>query len=324
VAAELDALWQEKLQPWLASLEGERRAAYRFFWVMLVLGLALGASSSALAASYELPWQIVLLVLFGIPVLLGSIGVHRLSDLAMRVKVRLLGELARVSGLDYSLKPYLPSRFGRFEEHGLLPDHHRRHFEDHFEGELHSADFELYEANLERRYRTRNGTRYRTVFRGVLIRIGFPRKVEGVTVITRDKGWFNGFEALGRSFGSRKLERIGLVDPRFEKAFEVYGDDQVIARYMLTPSFMERLLALEAAFKGKNVRAVFDENSGRGELLIAAETGNQFEVSNMFKPIPGRREVVTVLEEIRLVTEIIDLLVRPSEFGKHDSGAEAG
>jgi hypothetical protein len=322
VTGELDRLWREKLQPWLDSLEDERRAATRLFWTLLPLGIVLGAGLGALALRYELPHQFVLLAFFGIPVLVGAFGAHRLSKLADRVKLRLLDELARISGLEYAPKPYLPSRFARFQEHGLLPGHHRRHFEDHFEGAFHGADFELYEAKLERRYRTKNGTRYQTVFRGVLIRIGFPRKVKGVTVITRDKGWFNGLEAFGRSFGSRKLERIGLVDPRFEKAFEVYGNDQVMARYMLTPSLMERLLALEAAFKGKNVRAVFDENSGRGELLIAAETGDQFELSSVFNPIPDRSEVVGVLEEIRLVTEIIDLLVRPAKFGEHETGGE--
>jgi len=102
--------------------------------------------------------------------------------------------------------------------------------------------------------------------------------------------------------------------------FEVYGNDQVIARYMLTPSFMERLLALETGFKGKNVRAVFDENSGKGELLIAAETGDQFEVSSIFKPVPERADVMKVLEEIKQVTDLIELLVEPSQFGDHDAG----
>lgn len=326
MAGELDTLWREQLEPWLDGLKAERAAAFRFLAIMAPAGVMAGILAAFGLGSAGAPEQVVIIAGIGLPILFIGIGATRLMELAEKTKKRVLAELADLRGLEYSAKPYLPSRFSRFESHGLLPDHHRRNFEDHFQGGFHGADFELYEAKLERRYRTKNGTRYRTVFRGVLIRIGFPRKVEGVTVVTRDKGLFNAFEAMSRSWGSGKLKRIGLVDPKFEKIFEVYGTDQVLARYMLTPSFMERLLALESAFKGKNVRAVFDEDSGAGELLIAAETGDQFEVSSLFKPIPGRREVFAVLEEIRLVTEIIDLLVQPSEFGEHaapDEGEQA-
>jgi hypothetical protein len=323
MSPRFDDLWQDKLQPWLAELEGERAAAFRWFWIWLSLGLILGVAGFVAVGTQEGPVQLALISLLGLPVFGGAIGASRLSDLAAKVKRELMGQIAAMTGLRYALKPYLPSRFMRFEQHGLLPGHDRRHFEDHFEGEIHGADFELYEAHLEKRHRTRNGTRWVTAFRGVLIRITFPRKVEGITVITRDKGWFNGLEALNRSFGSHTLERIGLVDPKFEKAFEVYGDDQVVARYMLSPSFMERLLALEAAFKGKNVRAAFDADSGKGELLIAAETGNQFEVSSVMKPVPERTEVMKVVNEIALVTEIIDLLVKPSVFGDHGASIEA-
>ena len=77
------------------------------------------------------------------------------------------------------------------------------------------------------------------------------------------------------------------------------------------------MLALEKAIEGKNVRALFDEDSGSGELLIAAETGDQFEISSLFNPVPDKSKVMGVVDEIRLVTEIIDLLVEPAQFGEH-------
>jgi len=40
------------------------------------------------------------------------------------------------------------------------------------------------------------------------------------------------------------MKRVGLVDPVFEKIFEAYGTDQVEARYLLTPTFMQRLVRL--------------------------------------------------------------------------------
>lgn len=241
-------------------------------------GLAVGLAAGALLWWWtgEPPFLLVTLGAgLGIGAAVGNIPVSRL---ARRVKTRLNTAVAGALGLRYAEKPDEPARFETFRHYGLLPSYSRRALEDHFAGARHGCDFELYEAHLEQKRRSKKRTYYVTVFRGVLIRISFPRRVEGVTVITRDQGWFNGLAAPGRSAGGRKLERIGLVDPEFERIFEVYGDDQVLARYMLTPSFMERLLALEEALDGKRVRALFDEHSGQGELLIAAETGNFFEI----------------------------------------------
>ena len=224
--------------------------------------------------------------------------------------------VAEALDLSYMEKPAEPARFQTLRDYDLLPSYNRRHFEDCFSGERQGCDFELYEAHLEQRRRSNKRTYYVTVFRGVIIRITFPRKVEGVTVITRDNGWFNGLAALGRSMGGHDLKRIGLVDPKFERIFEVYGDDQVLARYMLTPSFMERLLKLEEDLRGKRVRAMFDAHSGEGELLIAAETGNLFEIGSMSKPLADQSRVQALVGELTQVLGLIDLLVRPAIAGE--------
>lgn len=321
MAGQFDDLWQEKLQPWLAAREDEQRAAKRRFWTWMPISVLAGSALAALVAALGWDPRIAAVVLFGCVWIGWAGGIDGLRTLQRKIKVELLTEIALATGLKYALKPYMPTRYHRFLEHGIIPRHDRKHFEDHFEGEVHGCDFELYEAHFEKRVRQRRGHRWVTVFRGVMIRIGFPHKVEGVTVITRDKGFFNVFEAFGRKLKKKKLERIRLVDPKFERIFEVYGNDQMIARYMLTPSFMERLVALESAFQGKNVRALFDEDSGSGELLIAAETGDQFEVSSLFSPVPDKKKVMGVVDEIRLVTEIIDLLVEPAQFGEHGGSA---
>jgi hypothetical protein len=313
---EFQGLWRETLEPWLASLEAERKSSVTQFIAWGIGGMALGL---AVAAYFVMDGGDYFFLLIGLVfgVVAGMlIGGRRLERLRKSVKSELNTKIAEVCQLRYALKPAAPARFETFRGYGLVPSYTRCAFEDHFAGERRGCDFELYEAHLEQRRRSGKTTHYVTVFRGVLIRITFPRKVEGVTIITRDIGIFNGLEALGRSFGSKKLERIGLVDPAFEKAFEVYGTDQVLARYMLDPAFMERLLRLETALKGKNVRAAFDEHSGQGELLIAAETGNLFEAGSMFKPLADEARVKTVVTELSLVTEIIENLVKAPELGE--------
>ncbi|WP_300530041.1 DUF3137 domain-containing protein [Maricaulis sp.] len=308
-----DTLWEDKLKPWLQSVEGDRKKALRNFWTYSCLGAAMAIAALIVlgVVNDDLSGFVVAAAVPGVIVFI--IGLTSLEDVRKRVKAELNTQIAEVCGMSYSAKVYETPRFDVFKSLGLLPGHTRRKFEDLFSGTVRGCDFELYEAHLEQRRRSGKRTYYVTVFHGALIRVTFPRRVEGVTVITRDQGWFNGLSALGRSFGSQKLERIGLVDQRFERAFEVYGSDQVLARYMVTPDFMEKLLALETALKGKKIRAAFDENSGQGELLIAVETGDLFEAGSMFKPLADQGRVMSIVKEIQLVTEIIRVLVERGE-----------
>ena len=61
------------------------------------------------------------------------------------------------------------------------------------------------------------------------------------------------------------------------KTFTVWSNDQVEARYLVHPEYMERLVAIEQAFSGDNIRALFRE----GELLIVMESGNMFESGSL-------------------------------------------
>ncbi|MFW5661120.1 MAG: DUF3137 domain-containing protein [Oceanicaulis sp.] len=317
---DLDTAWSE-LEPWLDTLEAERRAGVRRFgWSVPLAGVA-GLGVFAAAALAGAPGQVALVGAGIVAALIASWGYSPLGALKRKVKLGLNQRVAEAFGLVYREAPGEPSGFNALRRFELLPHADRKSFEDHFAGEAHGARFELYEAELQQRRRTKNRTYYVTVFRGAIIRIAFPRTVEGVTLVTRDKGMFNAFESWGaKTFGraGRKLERIGLVDPTFEKLFEVYGTDQVMARYLLTPSFMERLLELETLLSGKNVRAVFDEDlapeAGRGELLIAAETGNQFEPGSLFKPLAERARIEAIYAEIKLIDDIITTLLEPADF----------
>lgn len=311
----LDTLWQE-LSPWLESKEAERKAAVRRFLISIPVGLALAVAAGAIGAVFAWPAPVIIVAAIVAAGAVMGLGAMKMSAMRKQVKAELNTRIAQSFGLGYREKPASPARYDSFRQHGLIPDNDRRSFEDSFHGALHGAEFELYEAKLEERRRSKNRTYYVTVFRGALIRIRFPRTVEGVTLVTRDKGVFNAFESWGKkTFGSagRKLERIGLVDPTFEKQFEVYGTDQVMARYLLTPSFMERLLDLETLLKGKNVRCVFDESlaeePGQGELLIAAETGNLFEPATLFKPLNDRARVETLYADIEMIEKIAGTLL---------------
>ena len=106
--------------------------------------------------------------------------------------------------------------------------------------------------------------RYR-MFGGVLASFRLHRPRTGLTVVTRDRGVVGNM--LARA-GSGGVESIALEDPQFEHLFEVYGDDQVQARVILTPRMLETLRALDTLAQARGFACAF-----RGEHLLVAFDG---------------------------------------------------
>ena len=107
-----------------------------------------------------------------------------------------------------------------------------------------------------------DGKQYR-MFGGVLASFRLARPRSGLTVVTRDRGLLGNL--LARTGGA--VEPITLEDPEFEGVFEVYGDDQVGARVILTTTMLQRLKALDelghargfaCAFRGHHLLVAFD------------------------------------------------------------------
>ena len=186
---------------------------------------------------------------------------------------------------------------------GLVANYHHRSIEDIFFGKYRETQFFTHQLRL---FKTsiEPGVGSKDVFVGQIWVINYDHKFTGETVVLRDRGLLN-----PRS--KAKMKRVGLVDPIFEKIFEVYSTDQVEARYLLTPTFMQKLVDLEQSVDGKKIRFAF---SG-GKLLIAVETENRFEAGSMFDPLTSAERTQKILDEISAIYDVIDSVVtqkRPS------------
>ena len=100
----------------------------------------------------------------------------------------------------------------------------------------------------------------------------------------------------------------GLEDPEFERHYEVYSNDQIEARALLTPAFMERFTAL-AATSGFSLPGALAEGN---RLVVALPkslgTGKLFEPRRYWKPAGG--EALVVLErDIRAVLSMADTVI---------------
>ena len=297
--AGFDKLYHAEIEPPLLAREAERIADVKLYWQRLIPGVALVAA--VVAGMLWIGWT-EFSFFAGIAGLIGagSFAYWPLSILNTQVKLKMLGTIADTIGCAYQENGFAPAGFERIRSLGLVPSYDRSNFEDWWNGQRFKCGFDLYEAHLEVKHHDKNGEHWSTCFRGQVMRVAFPKKFLGTTIVRRDRGLFNFLDRFGSS-----LKRIGLESSKFEHDFEVYGSDQVEARELVHPVFMERLLALETQFSGKRIRCAFQE----GDLLIAVEGRNRFEAGSMFTPLADPKRVRAVIDDIAEILRLIDAML---------------
>ncbi len=305
--AGFGAAYADKIAPWLATFEEKRKKTLRLS--ATIAAGAVGVTVLLLLFAFFVidPHPVVAVVAFGgVPAFAGAFATYLPIWLfKTRIKIGLLPKVTEVLGLTYRLKP-ADFPFDRFQSAGLLPRHDRKHLEDSVSGSHEGAEFELCEAVLSKRKSSSNssGESHVTVFRGLLFVFDFHKRFSGTTIVTRDPG------ALGKLFPGGKPDRVALEDPHFEKIFEAYGTDQVEARYLLTPAFMERVVAL-AELTTESKRP--PELAFIGDkLVIAARTKkNKFESGSIFTRMDDPKRTEGLLREFEQVLRIIET-VKPA------------
>lgn len=296
--------WRSELQPALAAREGARVAALRRkkFWTFGAVAAALlitGLGLTIVLTGY------VPVIAFLVGAGIYGWGARDLAQLRVQTKEALVRPVAAQFGMTYEMKPVArPASLGGLQALGLIPDFHRAKIEDRLTGARNDAPFEFYEAHLEQKHESRdsNGNRstsWVTVFRGQCLSAKFFKQFNGVTKVFRDAGVFNALMKMGQHEQSVRLE-----DPRFEKAFEVYGSDQIESRYLLTPDFMERLLALETQFEGRRLRCAF----AGGEMMLAIEGKNLLEPGSMERRLDDPERVNEMLSDFAAIFLLLDAM----------------
>ncbi len=218
--------------------------------------------------------------------------------------------LAQALGLEYQHDVQPGMGFMRASSFKMVPRFDRSNFEDLWRGELGGRTFSLHEAHLKQRRSNGKNTRYVTVFRGPVMTIGFDRTFHGTTLVER-AGKHRNFLFFGEKdsldIGNLNLQKVDMVHPEFEDEFTIYSTDQVEARYLVHPTYVEKLIALEQAFAGKKVRTLFMD----GELTVVLETKNMFESGNMDA---GRdREMIeTCIKQFMSMVDLADALNEPA------------
>ncbi len=225
------------------------------------------------------------------------------------VKALILPKLADFYGtFTYKETPSFPTK--TLQDSAIFPsyDGSRSSTEDLFEGHYKDVKIQFQEITLKKK----SGKQTVITFNGLLVQLAFNKRFKGKTYVLADKGRFgNWFQS------ARGGELVTLEDPHFEKSFEVYSDDQVEARYILTTAFMERLVKLkesrEAVSTGKGV---FQCGFMVDHLTIALpSTRNLFEPRSIHQSMLDPQDLHIFLAQMNMLFSIIDELKLNQRLG---------
>jgi hypothetical protein len=222
------------------------------------------------------------------------------NQYARLYKERVLPRLAAKFG-DLSYRPAVMPDMAMLKAEHVFRDFDSTSADDEVFGTHRGLPVRIVELKLE----SGSGKERRTTFDGLLVEIDLPRDTNAITAVVSDAGAFGNFRDRMRA---SKRQRVRLEDPVFEKIYEVYGTDQIAARALLHPAFMEKLLALGELIEfsrplvlcaGRKLHIAMPKRIGR----------DLFEPPSFQKPAASREMLVQLRKDIEAVLAAADAVI---------------
>ena len=167
-------------------------------------------------------------------------------------------------------------------------------FEDEISGIFKDIPFKLCDATIIKQHKIKcEVDKGETpIFQGLMLAVKLNKIFDKETVIKTDN--FNLFNI--------KKNLVKLEDNEFNKRFKVYADNEVEARYIITPSFMERLKNFHKNKKDKTIIFFDSKCSESKNMYVLTNTGkDNFE-------IPFNKSILNEKYYYNLLKELVDML----------------
>jgi Protein of unknown function (DUF3137) len=342
--ADVERLYDTVLTPKLGELEGLRLGLkqtitkslvivlvpFLLVWFGDIFALVLPAGAGFLTSIAGVLLVFAAVVFVGFRYLIP--GFTAFINYRQRFKREVVAEIFRIVCPTAAYTPESGIPEAVFDEPGIFNLRGSFTSDDHVRGTIGQTPFEA--AEVGRQYSTggKNSTT-RIVFKGLFFHLDFNKHVRGTTIVEPES-------APAYRVGARDgLGKVALENPEFEQEFAVHADNEVEARYILTPVMMERLLSLRRrtgrpvymAFKNNRAYLGVDYERALFEPAIASTT-SKGAIEEMAELFSLAESIVHELDlNTRIWTKGVDtrLLERPDEEPKDaleavTAGAGAG
>ncbi len=303
---KFDVYYADKLRPILEQSDKTRKHYVLMFLLLFLLGAVFYPLIIYLLLSGYMRGSAtgIILALSGGVIMLACGPLYYCRK---KVKPQIMPDFANFFGsFSYTYEGVIDDAVLRQSD--LFGTYNRNIGDDSFSGIYDGVRISIAEEKLLQVKRDfRNFEIKKSIFGGVCILFEMNKNFKGRTVVLKDRGMLG--NALNKVSG---LQNVKLEDSKFEKYFEVYADDQIEARYLLTTAFMERMLKLRDLYGGKSIQFCFNRNT----LLLAIPTRqNMFEANSFFRSNVDKQKIDLVFEQFYTVFSIVNLLKLNQRIG---------
>lgn len=244
---EFQSFYDSGLTGVLNELEHERKKIVGFLpFVLLGIG---GIVAAAIGFAFDISTPILVIIIIAclaLTIVFIVKMVSRRRSLRANYKEKVIREIIQFLSDDLTYTPAAFISQGEFQQSKIfLNSINRYRGDDLVTGKLDKTSIQFSELHAEYYTTNSKGQRqYHTIFKGIFFSADFNKHFIGETVVLTDvaERLFGKFGSLLQKMNISRPELIKLEDPEFEKAFAVYGTDQVEARYILTPAMMSRIM----------------------------------------------------------------------------------
>lgn len=312
---EFIKIFINKLSSVLQPFEDKRLSVLKECIIYSILCLIVSSFTIWLCTIVAEPFDRLIAIPFLIAMILGVMPSVTAKQFENDIKKRLMPEILKcLHTFKWTTRNTISDEYIRKIQ--LFDIFNRRTTDDNFEGCYNGVKIKISETELG--YETGSGRNrtYTTRFKGVLISLDVDKNYKGQTFII-EKGLFGYCRKVKVS--DNKLANtlstppeVFLEDVKFQKKFAVFSTDQIEARYILTPSFMERFNSLRFAFNASKMEAGIKDN----KILIALYTGKDlFRIANLFRPICDYKQLKKMADEFACLLELVDELKLDENIG---------
>ena len=289
-----EELYFKEAAPLLKKYEKERKTKLIILVIVFVIVFILEAFSTYLYFAFMDFDNEIVGILYGVLCFMFIVSCLILNIMqklfAEKVKEKIMPLICRCFGSIYWREGNKRNE-ENYIESCLLPNFDSSCYDDSFYGEFDGVKFEIQEPAF-----IKGRGKYKTIiFDGVIIKMEMNKKFKGRTVIRKD--------SLLHISPSEHLRHTVLEDVNFEKNFDVFTNDEVEARYLITPSVMERINNLAVSFNASFYSCAFY----KGNIFIALKTSEDlFSIGSMFVPADDIKQYSKLCDEIISIISLID------------------
>jgi hypothetical protein len=279
--------------------------------VKILIAVAAGVALAVVAIQIVLGVSWTLTILAGVMLAGVGSGIYKyiISGYVKEFKAGVIRKIVEfiAPDLTYWPKGYVSRvEFNSSRIFDRSPD--RMRGDDLVEGKVGLTSIKFSEVHAERRSQTtdrhgRRRNRYSTIFKGLFFMADFNKKFYGKTVVLPDTAerLLGGVGSFLQSVNRSRGEVMRMDNAEFEKHFVVYGDDQIEARYVLSPSLLQRIVG----FRKRTGKRIYLSFVG-SDVFVAIPYRKPLFEPRVFSKITSFKCVREYFDDLELALGIVD------------------